>query len=180
MTSTHATDQPATHMTAATRFIHVGGVRVAFRRFGSPGAPPLLTLQHFRGNLDNWDPALTDALADRRPLMLVDYPGVGASSGEFGRSIADTARRMIAFAEARHDLMKGDTDARRRRAVLECSERPSVYDLWRGLRAVTREIRPDWDLATPGLREPWDAGDQSSFHGWDRWSPERVAAERSV
>ena len=31
--------------------------------------------------------------------------------------------------------------------------RPSVDDLWRDLRAATSEIRPDWDLATPGLRE---------------------------
>ena len=31
--------------------------------------------------------------------------------------------------------------------------RPSVVDLWHDLRAVTSEIRPDWDLSTPGLRE---------------------------
>ena len=35
--------------------------------------------------------------------------------------------------------------------------RPSFYDLWHDLRAVTSEIRPDWDLSTPGLREAWDA-----------------------
>ena len=46
--------------------------------------------------------------------------------------------------------------------------RPSICDLWRDLRAATAEIRPDWDLATPGLREAWDAGDWSPFHGWDR------------
>ena len=34
------------------------------------------------------------------------------------------------------------------------------------------EIRPDWDLSTPGLREAGDAGDYSKFHGWDRRSPE--------
>jgi peroxiredoxin len=45
--------------------------------------------------------------------------------------------------------------------------RPSFYDLWRDLRAVTAEIRPDWDLAAPGLRAAWDAGDRSPFHGWD-------------
>ena len=28
--------------------------------------------------------------------------------------------------------------------------RPSVEDLWHDLRAVTSEIRPDWDLSTPG------------------------------
>ena len=40
------------------------------------------------------------------------------------------------------------------------------------LRAATAEIRPDWDLSTPGLREAWDAGDYSKFHGWDRRSPQ--------
>ena len=42
--------------------------------------------------------------------------------------------------------------------------RPSFEDLRRDLREVTREIRPDWDLATPGLRESWDAGDRSRFY----------------
>ncbi|HTX13378.1 MAG TPA: redoxin domain-containing protein [Solirubrobacteraceae bacterium] len=46
--------------------------------------------------------------------------------------------------------------------------RPSFVDLWHDLRAVTREIRPDWDLATPGLREKWEAGDMSPFHGWNK------------
>jgi peroxiredoxin len=46
--------------------------------------------------------------------------------------------------------------------------RPSFYDLWQDLREVTREVRPDWDLSAPGLREAWDAGDLSHFHGWDR------------
>jgi peroxiredoxin len=46
--------------------------------------------------------------------------------------------------------------------------RPSFYDLWQDLRVVTAEIRPDWDLSTPGLREAWDAGDLAPFHGWDR------------
>jgi hypothetical protein len=49
--------------------------------------------------------------------------------------------------------------------------RPSFYDLWHDLRAATSEIRPDWDLSTPGLREAWDADDYSKFHGWDRRSP---------
>src|SRR3569833_3276180 len=46
--------------------------------------------------------------------------------------------------------------------------RPSVFDLWHDLRAVTSQIRPDWDLSTPGLREAWNAGDKSSFHGWNK------------
>ena len=46
--------------------------------------------------------------------------------------------------------------------------RPSVVDLWGDLRAVTSEIRPDWDLSAPGLREAWNAGDLSAFHGWNK------------
>jgi peroxiredoxin len=45
--------------------------------------------------------------------------------------------------------------------------RPSFADLWRDLRAVSAEIRPDWDLGAPGLREAWEAGDRARFHGWD-------------
>jgi peroxiredoxin len=30
--------------------------------------------------------------------------------------------------------------------------RPSIADLWRDLRTVTSEIRPDWDLSRPGMR----------------------------
>ena len=48
--------------------------------------------------------------------------------------------------------------------------RPSVVDLWHDLRAVTREIRPDWDLGAPGLRAAWDAKDFSAFHGWSKRS----------
>jgi pimeloyl-ACP methyl ester carboxylesterase len=89
-----------THQTAETRFIDAGEVRFAYRRFGAAGATPLVMLQHFRGNLDNWDPALTDGLAAEREVILVDYPGTGSSSGEFGPTIADTARRIIAFLTA--------------------------------------------------------------------------------
>ena len=42
--------------------------------------------------------------------------------------------------------------------------RPSADDLSRDLREVTQEFRPDWELATAGLREAWDAGDKSGFY----------------
>jgi hypothetical protein len=38
--------------------------------------------------------------------------------------------------------------------------RPSFDDL----REVMGEVRPDWDLSTPGLREAWDAGDRSKHY----------------
>jgi len=42
--------------------------------------------------------------------------------------------------------------------------RPSTEDLRRDLREVTRAIRPDWDLAAPGLRQAWNAGDRSQHY----------------
>jgi pimeloyl-ACP methyl ester carboxylesterase len=92
--------EATTHQTAETRAVEAAGVDFAYRRFGRPTGLPLIVLQHFRGNLDNWDPALTDALAAEREIILVDYPGVGFSTGEPSRTIAETARRMIAFIDA--------------------------------------------------------------------------------
>jgi pimeloyl-ACP methyl ester carboxylesterase len=74
MTTAGAT---VTHTTAETPFVEAAGVEFAYRRFGRPVELPLVMLQHFRGNLDNWDPALTDALAAEREVILVDYPRVG-------------------------------------------------------------------------------------------------------
>ena len=96
----HAVSADTTHNTAQTQLVEAAGVEVAYRRFGRPAEVSLVMLQHFRGNLDNWDPALTDALASERDVIVVDYPGVGSSGGEFGPSIADTARQMIAFTTA--------------------------------------------------------------------------------
>ncbi len=55
--------------------------------------------------------------------------------------------------------------------------RPSPEDLRRDLHEVTRRIRPDWDLSTPGLREAWDAGDRSRHYPYP--GPERPA-DRAV
>ena len=47
------------------------GIDYAYREAGE-GATPLVLLQHFRGNLDNWDPALIDALAATRHVVTFD------------------------------------------------------------------------------------------------------------
>jgi peroxiredoxin len=46
--------------------------------------------------------------------------------------------------------------------------RPSNEDLRRDLRELTREIRPDWDLAVPGLREQWESGQRDDFWPYGR------------
>ena len=54
--------------------------------------------------------------------------------------------------------------------------RPLVVDLGRELRAAPSEIRPDCDLSTPGLREAWDAGGYSKFHGWSKRAATTIGA----
>jgi len=56
--------------------------------------------------------------------------------------------------------------------------RPSTADLWRDLRAVSQQIRPDWDLSKPGLRAAWDKGDKSAFHGWNKKPKSRPGHKR--
>ena len=58
--------------------------------------------------------------------------------------------------------------------------RPSFVDLWRDLRDAGREIRPDWDLSTPGLRDAWDANALSDFHGWNRSDPGKLRTAEAV
>ena len=47
------------------------GVDYAYRDTGEGGVP-LVLLQHFRGNLDSWDPALIDAMATNRRVITFD------------------------------------------------------------------------------------------------------------
>jgi pimeloyl-ACP methyl ester carboxylesterase len=75
------------------------GVDYTYRELGD-GAVPVVLFQHFRGNLDYWDPPLIDALAARRRLILFDNAGVGSSSGTTPSTVSQMARDAIAFLEA--------------------------------------------------------------------------------
>ena len=78
------------------------GVDYAYRDTsgGSDGAIALILLQHFRGNLDNWDPALVDALARTPRVIAFDNAGVGGSTGMTPDTIEQMARDAIAFIAA--------------------------------------------------------------------------------
>jgi pimeloyl-ACP methyl ester carboxylesterase len=76
------------------------GVGYAYRDTGGEGAVPLVLLQHFRGNLDNWDPALIDALSATRRVVTFDNAGVGGSTGTTPDTIEQMARDAIAFLAA--------------------------------------------------------------------------------
>jgi hypothetical protein len=68
------------------------GVDYAYRDTGGEGVVPLVLLQHFRWNLDNWDPALIDALAPTRRVVTFDNAGVGGSTGTTPDTIEQMAR----------------------------------------------------------------------------------------
>ena len=77
------------------------GVDYAYRDTGGgEDGLPLVLLQHFRGNLDSWDPALIDALAPARRVVTFDNAGVGGSTGTTPDTIEQMARDAIAFLAA--------------------------------------------------------------------------------
>jgi pimeloyl-ACP methyl ester carboxylesterase len=75
------------------------GTDFTYRDVGE-GAIPLVLLQHFRGNLDNWDPALIDALASEHRIVAFDNVGVGATTGTTPGTIAQMGRDAIEFMTA--------------------------------------------------------------------------------
>jgi pimeloyl-ACP methyl ester carboxylesterase len=85
---------------ASTQRVAAGnGIEYAYRDLGA-GDVPLVLLQHFRGNLDNWDPALVDALAADRRVVTFDNVGVGATTGTTPNTVEAMAHDAIAFLEA--------------------------------------------------------------------------------
>ncbi len=75
------------------------GIEYAYREVGTSSAP-LVLLQHFRGNLDNWDPALLDDLSAKRRVIAFNNTGVGSSTGSTPSTICEMSRDALAFTEA--------------------------------------------------------------------------------
>jgi pimeloyl-ACP methyl ester carboxylesterase len=78
------------------------GIDYAYRDTGpgASGGVPLVLFQHFRGNLDNWDPALIDALASARRVITFDNAGVAGSTGTTPNTVEQMAHDAIAFIAA--------------------------------------------------------------------------------
>ncbi len=87
----------ANNTTAPTKYVTTGDNTYAYRRFGSGAGLPLLFLQHFTGTLDNWDPAVTDPLAQDRPVILFESPGIGRSNGKVPETLAGMADHAMRF-----------------------------------------------------------------------------------
>src|ERR1700682_1796733 len=91
---------PASNTTAPTLLLQINGQTYAYRRFGGGPALPLLFLQHFTGTLDNWDPAVTDALALGRSAILFESSGIGRSGGKVPETVAGMADHAMKFLDA--------------------------------------------------------------------------------
>jgi pimeloyl-ACP methyl ester carboxylesterase len=89
-----------THDTAPTQYAEGGGIRFAYRRFGMPGRPPLVFFQHFMGTLDDHDPAVSDAFASDREVILFNNAGVASSTGTVPDTVEAMARDAISFVDA--------------------------------------------------------------------------------
>jgi pimeloyl-ACP methyl ester carboxylesterase len=103
MTTTNeqpAIDTPAGYANASIKRVTAeNGIEYAYHDLGA-GELPLVLLQHFRGNLDNWDPALIGDLAAGRRVVTFDNRGVGGTTGMTPNTIEAMAHDAIAFVEA--------------------------------------------------------------------------------
>ena len=89
-----------TAVTVPTQFIDANGIRFAYRRFGKQGGMPIVFNQHFTGNLDNWDPAVTDGLAREREVILFNNAGIASSTGEVPNTFTGMAKNAETFIDA--------------------------------------------------------------------------------
>jgi pimeloyl-ACP methyl ester carboxylesterase len=90
----------ASNITAPTQFIAAKDGRYAHRRFGAGSGLPLMCLQQFTGTFDNWDPAVTDPLAEGREVILFESAGIGRSSGKVPETVAGMAAHALAFLDS--------------------------------------------------------------------------------
>jgi pimeloyl-ACP methyl ester carboxylesterase len=86
--------------TAPALYVETNGVRFAYRNFGASSKVPLIFFQHFIGNIDDWDPAITNEMAKSRNVILFNNTGVASTNGETPDSVAQMTKDAISFINA--------------------------------------------------------------------------------
>jgi pimeloyl-ACP methyl ester carboxylesterase len=89
-----------TSLATPTQYVETKGIQFAYRRWGKPGGVPLLFLNYFSGNLDDWDPQVTDSLGAEYDVVLFDNAGVASSSGETPGTVEEMTRDALSFCDA--------------------------------------------------------------------------------
>jgi len=90
----------ATHQTAETKFIEAKGIKFAYRCFGADSKIPIVFLQHITGTMDNWDPMVTDGIAEKHQVVIFDNRGISSTSGKAPDNVDEMADDAIVFIEA--------------------------------------------------------------------------------
>ena len=85
---------------APTRRVDAAGATFVYRRLGPATGVPVILLNHWGAVLDNFDPRIVDGLAATRPVIAVNYRGVGASGGKAPLTVAEMAEDAIAVIRA--------------------------------------------------------------------------------
>jgi len=85
---------------APTRRVDAAGTTFVYRRLGPASGVPVILLNHWGAVLDNFDPRIVDGLAASRPVVAIDYRGVGASGGKAPLTVAEMAEDAIAVIRA--------------------------------------------------------------------------------
>jgi pimeloyl-ACP methyl ester carboxylesterase len=95
-----STDQEINFSSASApiKFVQVNGLKIAYKLIGD--GEPIIFLNRFRGNLNDWDPGFVDVVAARYKVLLFDAPGIGLSEGTVPASITKMGDDAIAFASA--------------------------------------------------------------------------------
>jgi pimeloyl-ACP methyl ester carboxylesterase len=85
---------------APTRRVDAAWATFVYRRLGPATGVPVILLNHWGAVLDNFDPRIVDGLAATRPVIAVNYRGVGASGGKTPLTVAEIAEDAIAVIRA--------------------------------------------------------------------------------
>ena len=83
-----------------TQFVEADDIRFAYRRWGKPDGFPLVFMQYFSANLDDWDPLVTDGLAADHDVILFENAGVASSGGETPDTVSEMTQHALAFCDA--------------------------------------------------------------------------------
>ena len=86
--------------TAPNQLVEVAGMRFAYRRVGPDAGVPVVLLNHWGANLDNFDPRIVEGLAADRPVFALDYRGIGTSDGTAPLTVTEMAGDTIATVRA--------------------------------------------------------------------------------
>lgn len=98
----NGTDKVTTdyHQTAVTQFISAGDTKFAYRVLGDKTGIPLVMISALGNSMDDWDPAITNGLAQQYKVIIFDIQGAGSSGGTTPDNITGMASGVVKFINA--------------------------------------------------------------------------------